>query len=110
MTATTEQQQSARTPIQRDQLITLGDLLEFKTSLLQEFSALLEPLLRQGSKDQAKRWLKADEIRAMLRISAGKLQYLRDTGVIPYTKLGGITYYDYNEIVAIMESGKHENG
>jgi hypothetical protein len=108
MTATSEQQ-TPRQPIQRDQLITLGDLLEFKTSLLQEINILLKPLLQQGRKDPEKRWLKADEVRAMLRISAGKLQYLRDKGVIPFTKLGGITYYDYNEIVALMKSGKYEN-
>ena len=107
MTATNEQ--APRQSIQRDQLITLGDLLEFKTNLLQEMSILLKPLVQQGTKDPVKRWLKADEVRAMLRISPGKLQYLRDTGMIPFTKLGGITYYDYNEIEAVMESGKHEN-
>jgi hypothetical protein len=109
MTAKSEQHQS-RQPIQRDQLITIGDLLEFKTSLLQEVSTLLQPLLKHGAKEPAKRWLKADEIREMLRISSGKLQYLRDTGVIPFTKLGGITYYDYNEIAALMECSKYENG
>lgn len=105
MTATNEQQPQ-RPSIQRDQLITIGDLLDFKTGLLQEIGVLFQKTI---TKDPEKRWLKADEIRELLRISPGKLQYLRDNGIIPFTKLGGITYYDYNEIVALMESGKHEN-
>lgn len=40
----------------------------------------------------------------MLRLSSGKLQYLRDKGVIPYKKLGGVTYYDLEKIQELMET------
>lgn len=89
--------------LQRDQLITIGDLIEFKVQLLKEISFLLKGKIAEP----AKRWLKANEVRKLLDISAGKLQYLRDRRIIPFTKLGGITYYDYQEIIRLMESGNH---
>jgi len=42
----------------------------------------------------------------MLRLSESKLQYLRDKGLIPFKKLGGITYYNSEEIEKLMASGK----
>ncbi|PST83086.1 DNA-binding protein [Pedobacter yulinensis] len=103
MTAIKDNQQQKPT-IQRDQLITLGDLIEFKEALLKDIAGLMQ----QRVAEPAKRWLKSDEVRKMLRLSAGKLQYLRDKGIIPFTKLGGITYYDYQEIMQLMESGHYE--
>lgn len=100
----TKDNQPQRPSIQRDQLITLGDLIEFKEALLQDIARLMQ----QRITEPAKRWLKSDEVRRMLRLSAGKLQYLRDNGTIPFTKLGGITYYDYQEIMQLMDSGNHE--
>lgn len=89
-----------RQSIQRDQLLTIGDLIEFKAQLLQDIAAML----KQKVAEPAKRWLKSNEVRKLLDISAGKLQYLRDKRIIPFTKLGGITYYDYQEILKLMES------
>ncbi len=89
--------------LQRDQLITIGDLIEFKAQLLKEISYLLKDKIAEPTK----RWLKAGEVRKLLDISAGKLQYLRDQKIIPFTKLGGITYYDYQEIIQLMESTSH---
>lgn len=103
MTAFKDNQQQ-RPSVQRDQLITIGDLIEFKTSLLQDIAAMLKSNIGAP----AKKWLKSKEVIQLLEISAGKLQYLRDNGTIPFTKLGGITYYDYAEIEELMASGKHK--
>ena len=85
---------TTRPSIRRDQLITVQDLFDFKTQLLAEFKALLGEHNVQGERQ----WLKAFEIRKMLRLSPGKLQYMRDKGVIPFKKSGGITYYDLHQI------------
>ncbi|SDE66682.1 hypothetical protein SAMN05216464_108146 [Mucilaginibacter pineti] len=103
MTAFKDNQQQ-RPTIQRDQLLTQGDLIEFKEALLKDIAILMQ----QRVIEPAKKWLKSHEVRKMLDISAGKLQYLRDNGTIPFTKLGGITYYDYQEIMQLMESGQHK--
>lgn len=83
----------------RDQLVTLGDLDQFRDVLLKE----IKYLLAQKHTAPEKRWLKSDEVRKLLRISPGTLQHLRDTGQLPFTKLGGIIYYDQEIIKMMME-------
>lgn len=87
--------------IRRDQLMTVQDLSDFGEELLRD----INKLLAEQSKPTTQ-WLKAAEAKALLRISAGKLQYLRDQGVIPFTKLGGVTYYKLSELEDLMQSGK----
>ena len=86
----------------RDQLLTVQDLIEFKEQLIID----IEKLLKNHDGESNNQWLKACEVRKMLRLSEGKLQYLRDKGVIPFKKLGGVTYYDKNEIQEMMRSGR----
>ena len=95
--ATTASRQSS---FYRDQLLTVQDLFDFKQQLITEIKELLK---HQPIKSE-KQWLKAFEIKKMLRLSSGKLQYLRDKGVIPYKKLGGVTYYDQEQIQQLMET------
>mgnify|MGYP001040262830 CR=1 FL=1 len=84
----------------RDQLITVGDLIEFKDLLLSE----LKSILKDQVKGKSKKWLKAIEVRKVLNISHGKLQRLRDNGKIPFTMLGNTTYYDADKIEELMQS------
>ena len=86
----------------RDQLLTVQDLIDFKEQLIND----IEKLLREKGGEPGHQWLKAGEVRKMLRLSESKLQYLRDKGVIPFKKLGGVTYYDKNEIQEMMRSGR----
>jgi hypothetical protein len=41
-----------------------------------------------------------------LHISHGFLQSLRDSGVLPFTKIGGSIYYDYDDITFMMSTNK----
>jgi len=84
----------------RDELVTLQDLAAFGEELLEE----IKKMLSENQGRSAKQWVKAAEIKKMLRLSDGKLAYLRDRGVIPFTKLGGITYYNLKEIEDLMQS------
>ena len=52
---------------------------------------------------KSKKWLKSPEVRELLSISTGTLQNLRINGTLPYTKIGGVIYYDYDEILKILE-------
>jgi len=88
-----------RKNVTRDQLVTVGDLADIKDQLLNE----IKGILKGSGFQQSKKWLKSFEVRKMLNISAGKLQYLRDRGEIPFKKLGGITYYDVDKITSMME-------
>lgn len=84
------------------QLITIDDLQQFKKQLLEE---LLLALKKQTGA-VTKKWLKSHELWRLLKISPGTLQTLKSTGVIPYTKIGGVHFYDYDDIQKLLEAGK----
>lgn len=83
----------------RDQLVTLSDLEQFRNELLKE----IKYLFTERHATPEKQWLKSLEVRKLLKISSGTLQHLRDTGQLPFTKLGGIIYYEQEAIQYIME-------
>ena len=85
------------------QIVTPEDLQELKIALT-EIKALLKTL--KG--DSAKKWLKSPEVRKLLGLSSGTLQNLRVNGTLPYTKIGGVLYYDQEDIQKVMlENRKH---
>ena len=53
-----------------------------------------------------KRYLKSSEVMDMLQVSPGTLQNLRINGTLPYTKIGGIIYYDAEEIQDILTANR----
>ena len=86
-------------------VLTVEDLQEFKKELLQE----LKTLFPNSQSAQTKKWLKSSEVRKMLSISPGTLQNLRINGTIPYTKMGGVIYYDNDEILRILQKNRINN-
>lgn len=93
---------SAEKKIYWDQLITIGDLDQFKTDLLNE----LVRLLQQPQQSQQKSWLKSAEVRKLLSISPGTLQNLRVNGTLPFSKIGSIVYYKQEDILKLLEGSK----
>jgi hypothetical protein len=87
----------------RNQILTLGDLVEFKEDMLQEVKRAMKECV---SGSPGKRWLKSAEVKKLLGISHGFLQSLRDSGVLPFTKIGGSIYYDYEDITFMMSANK----
>ncbi|MBS1744241.1 MAG: helix-turn-helix domain-containing protein [Bacteroidetes bacterium] len=83
-------------------IITQEDLQKFKFELFAE----LKNLLPQISGSPSKKWLKSYEVRQMLGISRGTLQNLYNTGVLPGNRVGGLTFYDYDDIQKLMQSNK----
>jgi len=86
-------------------IITTEDLMEFKVELLEDIKDLLE----NQNKQTNKKWLKSNEVRELLGISPGTLQNLRINGTLPYTKVGGVLYYEYHEIMEVLEQNKIHN-
>lgn len=83
-------------------IITPEDLQIFKKELLEEIKKLLE----QKETHQLKKWLRGEEVRKLLSISTGTLYNLRQSGVLPFTKIGQTNYYDYDDIKRIFEQNK----
>ncbi len=87
-------------------IITTDDLREFKMELLDD----IKNLLTKQSKGKLKRYLKSSEVMDLLQISPGTLQNLRINGTLPYTKIGGIIYYDTEEIQEILTTNRVQHG
>ena len=83
-------------------IITTDDLREFKLELLEE----IKELLTTSGGSKGKQWLKSTEVMELLKISPGTLQNLRVNGTLPYTKIGGLIYYDATEIDRVMEENR----
>jgi hypothetical protein len=87
------------------EVITTDDLREFKMELLTD----LKKLLKEYSGQPVKKWLKSREVREILNISPGTLQNLRIKGTLPYTKIGGVMYYDYADIQNMLQAHKFQS-
>ena len=85
-------------------IITPEDLQSFKQELLEE----LRKMLSQPRPAPAQRWLKTHEVRKMLGISQGTLQHLRTSGTLPFTKIGGVILYDYDDIQKMIQDHKRK--
>lgn len=83
-------------------IITTDDLREFKLELLDDIKKLLS---KQGS-GNIRKYLKSSEVMDLLQVSPGTLQNLRINGTLPYTKVGGIIYYDAAEIQNVMHANR----
>ena len=80
------------------EIITREDLNEFRSLLLNDLKEII-----QSNPQKTKQWLKSNEVRKLLNISSSTLQNLRINGTLSYTKIGGINYYKYDEIVKMLE-------
>ncbi|MAZ26682.1 MAG: DNA-binding protein [Cytophagaceae bacterium] len=87
-------------------IITTDDLREFKMELLDDIRTLLD----QQSEGKLKKYLKSSEVMDFLKVSPGTLQNLRINGTLPYTKVGGIIYYNAEEIQKVMDANRVHHG
>ncbi len=86
-------------------IITTDDLREFKVELLED----MRKLLMQHKGSGLKRYLKSNEVMDLLKISPGTLQNLRINGTLPYSKVGGVIFYDAEDIQRVMEQNRIYN-
>ncbi|ALM22113.1 transcriptional regulator [Nonlabens sp. MIC269] len=86
-------------------IITTDDLREFKMELLED----LKQLIQQPLQTQKKKYLKSAEVMELLQVSPGTLQNLRINGTLPYSKIGGIIFYDADEIHRIIQENRIDN-
>ncbi|NOT77007.1 MAG: helix-turn-helix domain-containing protein [Cyclobacteriaceae bacterium] len=84
-------------------IITLENLQNFKQELLAE----IQNLLAQRQTTPARKWLKSRDIRRLLGLSPGTLANLRVNGTLPFTKIGGVIFYDYDDLQKMIEAHKH---
>ncbi len=91
---------SQTTHLYREQLITVESMESFKADLFQE----MRKMLNEFAGKSGKKWLKSYELKKLLGISSGTLQNLRINGTLPFTKIGGVILYDYEEVEAMLKA------
>lgn len=83
------------------QILTIEEFNDFTKRIFEK----LDRIENKQSGAETNRWLKSGDVKKMLNISHGKLQTMRDNKEISYTKVGGVIFYDRNEINRILTKG-----
>jgi len=83
--------------IKKELLLSLD---KFKSEILKE----VKSLANKGSFE--KKWMKSIEVRHLLGVSHGKLQTMRNSGIIKFAKIGGSIYYDRQDIIEMFEQNR----
>jgi hypothetical protein len=82
-------------------VVTTEDLYFFKEDLLQGIKTLFET---HGVPHR--KWLRSYEVQEMLNISTGTLHNLRDKDILPYSKVSGVIFYEYDDIIEMLRKNK----
>jgi len=80
------------------ELITKDDLEQFRQNILLDIKSLLNKRTQEPEK-----YLKSYQVKNMLKISSGTLHTLRANGTLKFTRIGHIIYYNYKDIMDLME-------
>ncbi len=83
------------------EIITKDDLKKFKDELLTD----LGKLLKEKSTSE-NRYLPSTEVRELLKISKGTLQYLRESNQLPCIKIGRKIFYEMKDIEKMMNENR----
>jgi Helix-turn-helix domain len=82
------------------EIITKEDLEEFRIKILAE----LKEAILESKNRELKKWLKGTEVCELLKIGTSKLQNLRITGKLSSSKIGGVHYYQLEEIEKMLNN------
>ncbi len=85
----------------------MNELINLILNLSQEMKnikAILEVFQKTRLEKFKEAWIDGQEVMLALHISKRTLQSLRDSGVLPYSRINGKFYYKLSDIENILES------
>ncbi len=85
-------------------ILTTDDLREFKTELFDEIKSLITK--SQTPSVQQKKFLKSAEVADLLGISANTLYQMRVNRQLPFTKVNGTIFFEWDDIISMMAKNK----
>jgi hypothetical protein len=74
--------------------------------LREEFLDDLLDVLEQRRTTPKRRWLKTHEVQRILGISTNTLHKLRIKKLLPYSRVEGIVYYDFYDVMYLLEQSR----
>jgi hypothetical protein len=99
---TSKENRAPEQKVFRDQLTTVSDLEELRSKIFNDFKCFIKEFAGMPTK----KWLKSYEVKKLLGISMGTLQNLRVNGTLPFTKIGGVILYDYDDVQRMIQENK----
>jgi hypothetical protein len=85
-------------------IITMEDLIQFREDLIREINEIIDRKVTPLAKTEPEReWIKSHQVQRLLGISPGTLQNLRVNGTLPFSKFGGVLFYDRKDVMRILE-------
>ena len=85
-------------------ILTTDDLREFKTELLDEIRTLISK--SQTPTVHQKKFLKSSDVAELLGISANTLYQMRVNRQLPFTKVNGTIFFEWDDIISMMAKNK----
>lgn len=73
---------------------------------LSSFAGIVREYERKLTPPTKEKYLNGTDVCLGLRISKRALQKYRDSGIMPYTAIGGSYYYKETDIMRLLEEGK----
>ena len=84
------------------ELITNEDFQKFKMELIEEIKVMIKEISNKNDIP----WIKSSIVKEELSISHGKLQNLRNKGILPYSDIDGTFFYSIEDINRVFEKNK----
>jgi hypothetical protein len=84
-----------------DGYITKIDLDAFEARIIKKLSELI---IKVASKETV--GIKSAEAKKILGCSASTLQNLRYNGILPFSKIAGTIYYQYSDLLKLIDDNK----
>ena len=86
------------------EIVTKEDLQAFRIQLVND----IRQIFQNAQQEPEKQWLKNSDVKKLLRISSNTVQRLRIAGKLKSSKIGGVHYYRYEDIEALVHGGKEK--
>jgi len=87
-------------------IVTQEDLQELKEFFVESVGTILKDHLENHNQSNDIVLLKSHQVQRMLGISPGTLQNMRVNGTLPFSKVGGVIFYDKQDILNIIDDNK----
>ena len=88
------------------EIVTKDDLEAFRVRMLND----IRQILQNTQHDTVRQWLKNGDVRKLLGTSSNTVQRLRIAGKLKSSKIGGVHYYRYEDILTLLQSGFEKEG
>lgn len=87
-------------------LPTLGSIRKLLEPIYSRLENIESSIKNQGAKPEKKKFYRNQDLKSIFGLSSNTIIKYRDTGVLPFTRLGDVYLYDINVIDAILISNQ----